>query len=319
MTTRILCCGDIGPLIQSDGSLAEHVAPFLSKADIRFGQCERVYSSRGTLDPASTAVHARCPVEHASIFGEIGLDIVSLASNHTMDYGADALADTIALFKSQGIKVVGAGMNIAEARAPIIFKSGTQTIAFLAYSTVLRDGFEATVDSPGAAPLRARTWYEEFDFQAGVPPLTRSEVLPEDLDGMCADIAAANERADRVVVSIHWGVHYVPKLIAEYQAPAAQAAFDAGADAIIGSHAHAPKAIEMFGDKPCFYSLSNFLMTGIPKTGEKARLFQERYNVRLDPERPWLPYGMDAKRSLIAELSFTPDGLDAGFGIVRQT
>jgi hypothetical protein len=313
MAALVYCCGDTGPLVQGDGSLAEHVAPFLSKADIRFGQCERVYSDRGSLDPSSTAKHARCSPELAQVFWDCAFDVVSLASNHTMDFGADALKDTIALFEAKGVKTIGAGMNIQEARTPACFEVNGVRIAFLAYSTVLREGFEATEDSAGAAPLRARAWYEEFDFQAGVPPLIRSEVLSEDLDAMCEDVRSAKQIADKVVVSMHWGVHYVPKLIAEYQRPAAQGAFDAGADAIIGHHAHAPKAIEMFGDRPCFYSLSNFIMTGTPKTGEKARLFQERYGVQLDPDRPWLPYGEDAKRSLIAALEFSPDGLTPSF------
>ncbi|HYU13372.1 MAG TPA: CapA family protein [Stellaceae bacterium] len=82
---------------------------------------------------------------------------------------------------------------------------------------------------------------------------------------LVADVRAAKERADVVVLSLHWGVHFVPRLIADYQKTVALAAFAAGADLILGHHAHVLKAIEVFGGKTCFYSLSNFIMSSSPK------------------------------------------------------
>jgi len=312
MKARILCCGDVGPLTLGDGALSEPIAPFLKQADLRFAQCERMYSMRGELAPNSNAVHARCSPEFAEVFFDCGFDVVSLASNHTLNFGAEALAETINLFRSRGVQIVGAGMNITEARMPAFVDVAGHRIAFLAYASVLRDGFAATEDSAGAAPLRVRTWYEEFDWQPGMPPVVRSEVWEDDLEKMCADISAAKELADHVIVSQHWGIHYIPKLIAEYQPPAAKAAIAAGADAIIGSHAHAPKAIEMIDGKPCFYSLGNFIMSGVPKNGDKARLFEDQYGVKLDPSRPFLPYGQDACRLVIAELNVSDAGIEAG-------
>jgi poly-gamma-glutamate capsule biosynthesis protein CapA/YwtB (metallophosphatase superfamily) len=312
MTARVFCCGDVGPLTLGDGTLAEPITPFLKQADIRFAQCERMYSLQGRLASNSNATHARCAPELAQVFFDCGFDVVSLASNHTLNYGAKALADTINLFRSRGVQTVGAGMNISEARKPAFLEVAGQRIAFLAYASVLREGFEATKTSAGAAPLRVRTWHEEFDWQPGMPPLTRSEVWAEDLEEMCTDISAAKKQADHVIVSQHWGIHYIPRLIAEYQPPAARAAIAAGADAIIGSHAHAPKAIEIIDGKPCFYSLGNFMMSGVPKTGDKARLFEEQYGVKLDPSRPFLPYGQDARRLVIAELNLSQGSIEAG-------
>lgn len=313
MSVQLLCCGDVGPLTLGDGNLCESVAPFLSNADIRFAQCERMYSLQGNLVANSNAIHARCAPELAEVFFDCGFDVVSLASNHTLNFGAEALRETIQLFQKRGVQTVGAGMNITEARRPAFVDVNGRRIAFLAYASVLREGFAATEDSAGAAPLRVRTWYEEFDWQPGMPPLTRSEVWVEDLEHMCEDIAAAKQAADHVIVSLHWGIHYIPKLIAEYQPPAARAAVEAGADAIIGSHAHAPKAVEIIDGKPCFYSLGNFMMTGVSKTGEKARLFEKRYGVKLDKTRPFLPYGSDAHRLVIADLKLSSDGIDCGF------
>jgi hypothetical protein len=78
----------------------------------------------------------------------------------------------------------------------------------------------------------------------------------------------------------------------------AQAAFAAGPDLILGHHAHVPKAIEVFGGKTCFYSLSNFIMSSSPKVTGGADEFQRNYGVPLDPEYPNMPYGLDGKRSL---------------------
>ena len=103
---------------------------------------------------------------------------------------------------------------------------------------------------------------------------------------MCA---RRRKHADAVVLSLHWGVHFVPRLIADYQRTVAQAAFDAGADLILGHHAHVPKAIEVRGGKTCFYSLSNFIMSSTAKVAGGAAEFERNYGVPLDPDIPACP------------------------------
>jgi poly-gamma-glutamate synthesis protein (capsule biosynthesis protein) len=88
-------------------------------------------------------------------------------------------------------------------------------------------------------------------------------------------------------------------------------AFAAGADLILGHHAHTPKAIGVHEGKACFYSLSNFIMSSTAKSAEAARAFEQRYGVMLDPEYPNLAYGADAKRSLIAKAVVTRNGVGA--------
>ena len=133
----------------------------------------------------------------------------------------------------------------------------------------------------------------------------------EDLANMTDDIAQARKSADVVVLSLHWGIHFIPKAIADYQPLVARAAFAAGADLIFGHHAHTPKAIGMHSGKVCFYSLSNFMMSSTAKTPEKAKIFEERYGVTLDPDYPHLSYGSDAKRSLIAKARATRAGIES--------
>jgi poly-gamma-glutamate synthesis protein (capsule biosynthesis protein) len=174
-------------------------------------------------------------------------------------------------------------------------------VAFLAYCSILNEGYAAGPDKPGVAPLRAHTRYEPVDYQPGVPPRTVTTPDEQDLAALLADVRAAKEAADKVVLSLHWGIHFVPRLIADYQKTVADAAFAAGADVILGHHAHVPKAIEARAGKTCFYSLSNFIMSAPAKTEEAAAEFCGRYGVVLDPDYPHLPYGTDAKRSLLAK------------------
>lgn len=305
----LLACGDVGPIHGPMAPYSALAAPILRDGDIRFGQCERVYSERGSLQIHSGGGHSRLRPEWASIFEDCGFDIVSVASNHAMDWGEEALLDTIELLREKGIQVVGGGRNLEEARQPAILERDGVKVAFLAYCTVLREGYAAGSDRAGVAPMRAHTYYEPFDYQAGVPPKVVTVPYEEDLAAMTVDIAAAAKLADSVVVSLHWGLHFIPRAIADYQPIVAKAAFAAGADLIVGHHAHVPKAIGVYDDKVCLYSLSNFIMSGSEKSPESGAEFERDYGVELDPDYPRLPYGKDAPRSLIAKAVLGRDGI----------
>lgn len=305
----LLGCGDVGPIHEPVGAYSTLAKPVLAGADIRFAQVERVYSDRGSLQVHSGGGHSRVKPHMASVFTDCGFDVVSLASNHAMDWGEDALLDTVALFRDKGFHVIGAGKNLREARRPAMVERKGVKIAFLAYCSILQTGYAAGLDRAGIAPLRAHTYYEPFDYQAGVPPRVVTVPYEEDLAGMVEDLAAAKRTADVVVLSLHWGIHFIPRLIADYQVAVANAAFKAGADLILGHHAHAPKAIGVHHGKACFYSLSNFIMSAPAHTPEKAAAFTKRYGTPLDPDYPHLGYGTDAKRSLIAKAVLSRDGV----------
>ena len=308
-SVTLMGCGDVGPLHEPMDAYSALAKPTLAAADIRFAQVERVYSERGALQVHSGGAHSRVKPHMASVFTDCGFDVVSLASNHAMDWGEDALLDTVALFRDNGMHVVGAGRNLHEARRPAIVERNGVKIAFLAYCSILQTGYAAGHDKAGVAPLRAHTYYEPFDYQAGVPPRVVTVPYEEDLAGMVEDIAAAKQLAHVVVLSLHWGIHFIPRKIADYQVTVANAAFKAGADLILGHHAHTPKAIGVHQGKACFYSLSNFIMSSTAKSPDKAAAFEERYGVVLDPDYPHLSYGSDAKRSLIAKAVLARDGV----------
>lgn len=305
----LLGCGDVGPIHEPISRYSELARDTLAQADIRFAQCERVYSERGAYQVHSEGRHSRAHPDMSAVFRDCAFDVVSVASNHGMDWGEEALLDSIGKLRSYGLQVIGAGRNLGEARRPAIIERDGVRVAFLAYCSVLRDGYAAEKDKTGIAPLRAHSYYRPAEYQPGVPPHTVTISDERDLEAMVADIRAAKKSAHAVIVSLHWGVHYIPRLIADYQTEAAKAAFEAGADLILGHHAHVPKAVGVHSGKACFYSLSNFMMSSRAKSPEKARAFEREYGVRLDPDYPHLSYGEDAKRSLIAKAVITRQGV----------
>lgn len=308
----LLGCGDIGPIHEPIESYSTLVRPVLAGGDIRFGQCERLYSERGALQlhAGVSAAHGRLKPQMASVFQDCGFDVVSMASNHAMDWGEDAMLDTIDVLRGLGIQVIGAGRNHDEARRPAIIERGGIRVALLAYCSVLNEGYAAGPDRPGAAPLRVHTYYEAAEYQPGVPPRIVTIPWERDVAAMVEDIAEARKSAHVVVISMHWGIHFIPRMIAGYQPVLAQAAFDAGADLILGHHAHVPKALAVYGRKACFYSLSNFIMTSKgSKPGAAVANAQRLGVVNDDPDYARLPYGPDGKRSLIARAVLTEQGV----------
>lgn len=259
MTGVLIAVGDLAP--DRDNYDESYVAAraLLQDADIAFGQLETTFAARGVRAPqARHAVLAR--PDGADALARAGFDVISLAGNHVLDWGNDAFFETVANLERAGIRPVGAGANIAEARRPVSFTlEDGSTVALLAYSSILPQSYWADERRPGCAPMRAFTHYEQIEHdQPGTPPRIRSWPHPDDLAALQADIRAAKQEHDVVVVSLHWGIHFVRATIAEYQPVVARAAVEAGADAILGGHAHILKGVEMIDTVPVFYSLCNF-------------------------------------------------------------
>jgi len=259
MTHVILATGDLAP--DRDDYDESYVATrdTLRSADITFGQLETSFARKGVrLPQARHAVLAR--PDGADALARAGFDVISMAGNHVMDWGSEAFFETRANLERCGIRVVGAGADIGEARRPAVFTLGDGTrVAFLAYSSILPHSYWADERRPGCAPMRAFTVYEQIEHdQPGTPARIHTYPHREDLAAMEADIRAAKAQADLVFVSLHWGIHFVRAVIADYQRDVARAAVAAGADAILGGHAHILKGCEMIDGKPVFYSLCNF-------------------------------------------------------------
>ncbi|MBC8642749.1 CapA family protein [Caballeronia sp. EK] len=256
----LLAVGDVGPCRADPRSIFEDVREEMRRADIGFCQLEVNLSERGQRLPQVRHT-TKAPPETADAIRECGFNVVSVAGNHCMDWGRDAFDDTLSALVDAGISPVGAGADIEQARKPVFVDCKGTKVAFLAYCSILPEGFWADENRAGCVPMRAWTVYEQVEKdQPGTPPRIHTYPNRDDLEAMRHDVRAAREVADVVIVSMHWGIHFIPFAIADYQREVARVAIDEGADVILGHHAHILKGVELYRGKPIFYSLCNFAL-----------------------------------------------------------
>ncbi len=222
------------------------VAHWFHAADLTIGNLESALGDIGQPEPK--AYPFRAPPEAAESLARAGFDIVSLANNHGMDYGPDALLQGIDLLNAAGVVPIGAGADETAAYAPHITTVNGLSLAIFGYVNVPVEwrGFDtqtwtATADAPGLA------W----------ATVERVE----------ADVSAIRPEVDLVIVVLHSGYEYVdpPSPI---QMDLSRAAIDAGADLVIGHHAHILQGIEFYRGGVIVYGLGNFAfeIDGPPET-----------------------------------------------------
>ena len=210
-------------------------ADYLRGFDLTVGNLECVVSTLGQPVPNKT-YHFRGDPRGFSRLTDAGFDIVSLANNHSGDYGTDAFADMLARLPEHGIAPLGGGLTLADAHAPVIKTVRTTAVGFLGYCEIAPSSFAATPTSPGHAWL--------------VPALMQS------------DIAALRRRVNYLIVFTHWGIEYQHAQSGHQQAMA-RLAIDAGADLVVGAHPHVIQPDELYRGKPIVYSLGNFVFDGM--------------------------------------------------------
>jgi poly-gamma-glutamate capsule biosynthesis protein CapA/YwtB (metallophosphatase superfamily) len=315
----LLAVGDVGPSRPDPNTLFDLAREKLREADIAFMQLELPISTRGSRLPQVRHTD-RAPASSAAAFRRAGFHVVSCAGNHCMDFGADALFDTMVALRENGLKVVGVGENIGQARKPVILEAQGRRVAFLAYSSILPMGYWADERRAGCAPMRAWTHYEQIEHdQPGTPCRVHTFPHREDLAALVDDVREARSQADFVAVSLHWGIHFVPGVIADYQRDVGRAAIDAGADLILGHHAHILKGVDVYQGKPIIYSLCNFAMD-LPMDEKHAKSKGFREIQKLHPD--WLPnfditynFPPDSRYSMIAKCVLAP-GRPARFSLL---
>ena len=312
----LFAVGDVMINRDNPESIFELCLPALKEADVRFCQLESVISSRGSPTPGGGGPF-RVDPKNVNGLKHARFDVVSPNGNHAMDWGAEALLDTVDLLRSNGIKSVGVGKNINEARAPVFFESSGNKIAFLSYNSIMRPGYWAERNRPGCAPLRAHTFTELLEIdQPGTPCLVHTSCNLQDLAALQKDIEKAKSEADVVVVSLHFGLHLVRARLAEYQQEVCHAAVDSGADVIIGHHPHVLKAIEIYKGKVIFYSLGNFVFDApIPPSKEiemaVAKHMFELYGLKADPDDPLRTFfPADSRNTMIVKILIKDKKID---------
>ncbi len=293
----VYAVGGIIPDWPNPESLFESALPTLKEADILFGQLEACLSEKGEPQLYMVPVRRISPAK-VSALTYAGFDVLSFAGNHALDRGEAGFFETVDTLTKNNIPVVGVGRNIGEARKPLILERKGTKVAFLSYCSVLPKGYDARADKPGAAPMRASTFYEQVDWQPGTPPRIISVANKADLAAMIDDITKVRPFADVVIMSIMWGIHHVPAVIAMYQKEVGYAAIDAGVDLILGGHPHILKGIDVYKGKVIFYSLCNFVQPSMP--GIKRDTYS-LYNIKENPEYPYYRFPVDARKTIIAK------------------
>jgi hypothetical protein len=210
------------------------VAPVLRAADIAMTNLECSVSTRGSPVPGKEFTFRGAPSSLRAMAAYAGVDIVTVANNHTLDFGRLAFADTLHYARLYGMKTAGGGGNLSAARRPAIFLRGGLRIAILGYSDVRPPGFDAGSTTSGTAP--AFPWYISSDVRR-----------------------ARAGRADVVVVYFHWGIERTFSPTSR-QRSLAQVALDAGAKVVLGAHPHVLQPIERPGlRRVVAWSLGNFV------------------------------------------------------------
>lgn len=223
------------------GVVDEAYRNIIQNADFFMVNEEFPFSSRG-VQAEDKQYTFRLEPERVSMFQEMGIDGVTLANNHALDFGVEALLDTCKTLDNAGILRTGAGENLEEARKPVEVELQEKTIAIIGATRVIPDaGWAAGKNHPGM-------------------------LASYDAATLLAEITEQKQAGKFVIVYVHWGVERDERP-QEYQRTLAQQYINAGADLVIGSHPHVLQGIEYYNGKPIVYSLGNFVFgSSIPRT-----------------------------------------------------
>lgn len=213
--------------------VAPEVVAAAREADLFVLNLECCISERGSPWPdPGKPFFFRAPPAAVRTLTHLGVDCVTLANNHALDYGEEALLDTFAHLEAAGIRWVGAGGTLERARAPVVLEARGFRLAVLGVTDHPAD-FAAGPGSPGVAYA---------DLREGVPAW------------LAEAVAAAGAEADAVLVTPHWGPNMVPEPVPHVRR-AAEELVEAGATLVAGHSAHV-----FHGARgPVLYDLGDFL------------------------------------------------------------
>ncbi len=213
--------------------------PVFKSADLRIGNLECVLTD--TTKPwlkTPKIFHFRSDSKNVNSLLSANIDIVSLANNHILDFNVQGLKDTLVMLKQAGIKSAGAGLNITEAKKPVLLKKDGLSIGLIAFSDN-EPAWEASRNEPG-------TFYVPIDLK----DKRAKELL--------RIIEAVKHSIDLLIVSAHWGGNW------GYEPPSehtifAHAMIDSGADVIYGHSCHTFRGVEIYKNRPILYSSGDFV------------------------------------------------------------
>lgn len=314
---RIALLGDIILDAPDPDRWLSGIAPALHGADLVIGHLE-VPHTTSKKEVAGDVPAPGAPPEHLEALARAGVDAVTLAGNHIGDCGAAGIADTIAKLDELGVAHAGAGDDIEAATRPAILAAKGFKAALLSYNCVGPEFSWAGRGKAGCAYLRI----EPEDGGAIAPAAKLSRITQEAVDTLKRDIAAAREGADLVIVALHKGLVHTPAALAPYERAIAEHCVAAGADLVIGHHAHIVQGIEFIGETPVFHGLGNGCVVtealspdqDHPGRAAWARRRKELFGFESDPAYRLAPFHPEAVNAMIGEVVWRPgEPLQAGF------
>jgi poly-gamma-glutamate synthesis protein (capsule biosynthesis protein) len=210
------------------GAVYGDMLPVLRRADLRIVNCECALTAARRPVWKSGAVFKGLPA-HVAGLTAVPFHAACLANNHVFDYGPAGFRETLDTLRNAGIRTVGAGMTLEEARAPLTVTIGGTRITVVNFS----EGEDLTASSGGPG------------------------VAGWEIDRLAERVRQAKGRGDFVVAVGHAGLEYVP-FPPPYVVRAFRALSDAGADCVVGHHPHVPQGLETRRGRLIAYSLGNF-------------------------------------------------------------
>lgn len=242
---RIALLGDVmlGRLVNDQLKVTDpsyvwgDVLPVLQQADLRFANLECVLADDGTPQPGK-AFHFRSDRKNVESLKSAQIDVVSLANNHVLDFGAAALREALQTLDQHGILHAGAGVDLEAARRPAVAHLGSIAVGFIAFTDNEPD-WEARENTPGIFYV----------------PVESGGRRAADLLNL---VQETRDRVQLLIVSAHWGPNWGTEAPLSHQR-LAKALIDQGADFVFGHSPHIFRGIGIHKGRPIVYSAGDFV------------------------------------------------------------
>lgn len=313
-----------GDLILDEPDPDSFFAPsrdLLARGDVVVGHVEVPHTRRGEERAFDVPAPPADP-DHLSALPRAGVHVATLAGNHMADAGPNGIEDTVATLRRLGLATTGAGMTLDAAREPAIVDRKGVRVGVLSYNCVGPRESWASARRAGCAYVRVITHYELDYATPGGPPTVYTFAEPVSLGAMERDIAALKARVDVVVAALHKGIGHTPAALAMYERQVSRAAIEAGADIVVGHHAHILRGIEIYKGRPVFHGLGNFVTVTRALTLEQnpsperlawAARRRELFGFEPLADYPTYPFHPEARNAVLGVCTVGPDGIEAGF------
>jgi poly-gamma-glutamate capsule biosynthesis protein CapA/YwtB (metallophosphatase superfamily) len=322
ISLKLMLVGDLILDEPDPDSFFEPARSTLQQADLLVGHVEVPHTRRGRENSSDVPAPPSNP-DNLAALKRAGFHVATLAGNHISDAGPDGIEDTITTLLQLDIATTGAGMNLAQAREPAIVAHQGLRVGTLSYNCVGPKDSWAGEKKAGCAYVQVITHYELDHASPGGPPRIYTFAEPESTDAMSADVEKLRPDVNVLVVALHKGIGHTPAALAMYESPLAKAAIDAGADIVVGHHAHILRGIEIYKGRPIYHGLGNFVTVTralnieenpSPKRLEWARRRRELFGFEPDPDYPTYPFHPEARNAMIAVCEIGTGGVrKAGF------